>query len=143
MTTHRIVLKPDAVARRTKSKVTNGRTLFNGEVDGRTIWARRLRDLLALHLSALGGEEMVSPAEQSIIRRASAITVELELLEERFALAGGASADDLDLYVRASGGLRRLLESIGLKRVPRDITPPTLADIARDIDARAETVEDG
>jgi hypothetical protein len=78
---------------------------------------------------------MISAAERSIVRRTAAITVELELLEKKFALSGkGASAKDLDLYIRASGGLRRLLEALGLKRIPRDITP-TLSDIARDVAA--------
>jgi hypothetical protein len=36
-----------------------------------------------------------------------------------------ASADDLDLYIRASGNLRRLLEavSVGIQRRPKDVTP--------------------
>jgi hypothetical protein len=45
------------------------------------------------------------------------------LLETRFALAGGAEASDLDLYQRTSGNLRRLLESIGLERRAKDVTP--------------------
>jgi hypothetical protein len=71
----------------------------------------------------LGGHDNTSAAERSIVRRASVITVELERLEAKFALAGQASADDLDLYQRAAGNLRRLLEAVGLQRRPRDMTP--------------------
>jgi hypothetical protein len=89
-------------------------------------WARRLRDVFDLHLSDLGGPDGVSEAERSIVRRAAAITVELERIEARFAVGKG-SDDDLDLYQRTAGNLRRLLESVGLERRPRDLTP-TLAE---------------
>jgi hypothetical protein len=38
-----------------RSRVTNGRELLPG-VDGRSLWVRRFRDVLALHVSDLGGE---------------------------------------------------------------------------------------
>jgi hypothetical protein len=78
---------------------------------------------MGLHLADLGGEGFVSEAERSIIRRAATLTVELERLELKFALAGQACADDLELYQRTANSLRRLLESVGIKRVPRDVTP--------------------
>ena len=59
------------------------------------------------------------------------LTTELELLEAKFAAAGQASSDDLDLYARTSGNLRRLLEAIGLQRWARDIGP-TLGDLLRE-----------
>lgn len=58
------------------------------------------------------------------------LSVELEMLERKFALAGEADADDLDLYVRASGGLRRLLEGVGIKRVAREV-PSSLSALLR------------
>ena len=92
---------------RTRSRVSNGRLFADAAVDGRTGWARRLRDLIMLHITDLGGEEAVSAAERSICRRIATITTELELLEKKFAIANGADAADLDLYVRCSGALRR------------------------------------
>lgn len=108
-----------------RSKITNGGALFAGAtVDGRRSWSRRMRDLLALHISDAGGEDAVSAAEHSIIRRIAAVTIELELLEQRFATSeSGATAVDLDLYLRAANSLRRMLEAVGLKRVARDVTP--------------------
>jgi len=47
----------------------------------------------------------------------------LEQLEARFALAGSASGDDIDLYQRTANSLRRLLEAVGLQRRPREIEP--------------------
>jgi len=91
------------------------------------VWARRLRDLVKLHLSDIGGRSVASETEFSIVRRASAITVELERLELRFAEANlaGQPPDpvDFDLYLRGANSLRRLLEAVGLQRRPKNITP--------------------
>jgi hypothetical protein len=111
-----------APKRQGRSRVTNGSAVLAG-VDGRSTWVRRLRDLIGIHLSDLGGNDAVSEAERSIVRRAATLTVELERLEAAFAEAGEAQPDQLDLYQRTAGNLRRLLESVGLERRPRDITP--------------------
>jgi hypothetical protein len=121
----RVVPKKD----RQRSRITNGSALLPG-IDGRSPWVRRAKDIIAAHLSDLGGEINTSAAERSIVRRAAILTVELERLEARFATAGEASADDLDLYQRTAGNLRRLLEAVGLQRRPRDVTPDPL-DYAR------------
>jgi hypothetical protein len=109
-----------------RSAVTNRTAILPG-VDGRSTWVRRLKDLMALHEADLGGADRASEAEKSIIRRASAMTCELERLELKFAQASAAgqepSVTDIDLYFRGANSLRRLLESVGLKRVPKDVTP--------------------
>jgi hypothetical protein len=105
-----------------RSAVTNGTKLLPG-IDQRSAWVRRCKDIIAEHTSDLGGADNTSAAERSIIRRASVLTAELEMLEQRFALANGkASHNDIDLYIRGSGSLRRLLESVGLQRRARDVT---------------------
>ena len=45
------------------------------------------------------------------------------MLEAKFAAAGQADAASFDLYVRGAGHLRRLLESVGLQRRQKDVTP--------------------
>ena len=105
-----------------RSRVTNGRDLLP-DIDHRTLWVRRFRDVLALQLSDLGGEDSISEAEKAIIRRAACLIVELEQLERRFALNGCASSAQLLAYGRASNTLRRLLEAVGLQRRLRDVTP--------------------
>ena len=92
-----------------RSRMTNGSAVMAG-VDGRSTWARRMRDLIRLHLSDLGGEDAVSEAERSIVRRCAALTVELERMGSDFALAGKAQPDQLELYQRTANSLRRLLE---------------------------------
>ena len=117
----------------TRSRISNGSHILPG-VDGRSTWARRLRDLIALHLSDLGGDDAVSEAERSIVRRVATLTVELERMESGFALAGEALPGQIDLYQRTANSLRRLLEAIGIERRQRDVTP-SLADIADEIAA--------
>jgi hypothetical protein len=113
-----------------RSSVTNGKTLLPG-VDGRSTWVRRLRDLINLHTADLGGEANVSAAEQAIIRRASVLIVELERLELKFATDGEAGPFDLDLYQRVANSLRRLLETLGIERRPRNITPSVVDYVRR------------
>jgi hypothetical protein len=115
----------DRPKNRQKSRITNGSALLPG-VDGRNVWVRRCKDVIADHLSDLGGMDNTSAAERSIIRRASTLTVELERLEAKFALAGEANAEDLDIYARVASNLRRLLEAVGLQRRSKEVE--TLAE---------------
>lgn len=108
-----------------RSRVTNGRSHLPKEVDGRSFYSRRLRDLIALHTADLGGADDLSAAEQAIVRRAANIIIALEKMELKFALAGDEEtpAWKLDLYQRLSNSLRRLFREVGIKRRPRDVTP--------------------
>ncbi len=81
--------------------------------DGRTVVARRFRELIATHTSELGHEP--SEAEVSIIRRASALEVQLEQLETAWLCEAPPTAD-LEAYSRLSNTLRRHLAAIGLGR---------------------------
>ena len=99
-------------------------------VDGRSSWARRKRDLIELHLADLGGFENTSEAQRAIVGLASTLKVELEQLDSRFSTNGGATAAELDLYSRVAGNCRRLLESIGLERRAKPVNglPVLLGD---------------
>jgi hypothetical protein len=98
-------------------------------IDGRSAWTRRCRDLIAAYLADYGGADNVSTAEYNIIRRASVLIVELERMEAKFALAGEASVEELDIYQRMANSLRRLLEAVGLQRRPRVVVEQSLDDI--------------
>jgi hypothetical protein len=107
-----------------RSRVTNGRLFAATIADGRSGWSRRLGDLLDLHIADLGGQDAVTNAERSIIRRIATISVELEWIEQSFKSSrAGPKTEELDLYFRGSNNLRRLLEAIGLQRRSRDVTP--------------------
>jgi len=117
-----------------RSRITNGRGLLPN-VDGRTFWVRRFRDVNALHLADLGGQDNCSVAEQSIIRRAATLTVELERMETRLAQASEVPDSALHTYQQCSNSLRRLLEAVGLQRRARDVTPPNLQTYLRNKEA--------
>jgi len=51
-----------AMKARGRSKVTNGSRLLP-DVDGRTVRARRMRDLIQAHTADLGGDGEISEAE--------------------------------------------------------------------------------
>jgi hypothetical protein len=111
----------DPPRRRTRreSGITSGRRLLDGG-NWNSPWQRRYRDLMAGHISDLGGKDQLSVAQLSLSRRAAALEVELERLEAK--LSNGEEVD-LDRYGRAASHLRRLLETLGLRRVAKDVTP--------------------
>jgi hypothetical protein len=117
-------------AKRPRSAVTSGRQLFI-EGNPHSAWSRRFHDLVLGHVGDLGGADLLSEAQFSLIRRAAAIECELERLDAR--LSAGEPVD-LDSYGRCAGHLRRLFETIGVERRSRDVTP-SLADIAAEIHA--------
>ena len=108
-----------------RSAVSNGSQLFIDHLDARSAWTRRLRDLIADHISDLGGEEALSQAERLLVRRCAMLALQLELMEQNFAHNedGAASTKAFDAYQRATNTLRRTLEALGLRRRARDVTP--------------------
>ena len=120
----------DTRSLRLRSAVTNGRRLFV-RGDGNSAWSRRYRDLILGHFSDMGGESLLSESEKSLIRRASAIECELEQME---GLLSQRQPVDLDAFTRAAGHLRRILETLGLQRKQRDVTPPDPLVYARERD---------
>lgn len=97
-----------------RSKVSNGSCLFAEHVDGRSTWARRFRDLVALHVADLGGPAGLSEAQRSLIRRVVTLETEMERLECKFAKDSGGSNRMLDRYMRMANNLRRFLITLGL-----------------------------
>jgi hypothetical protein len=103
--------KPKA-RRRSQSAVTSGRRLLTGG-DPNSAWSRRYFDLVSRHISDLGGKDMLSEAQVSLIRRAAALSCEIEAMEAR--MSQGAEVN-LDSFGRAASHLRRLYETLGLER---------------------------
>ena len=106
-------------SKRPLSAVTSGRRLLlDGDVN--SAWSRRYRDIIAYLTSDLGGREMVGEAKAALIRDCAALEIVLEKMRGRM------SADqhvDVERYARIAAHRRRLLETIGLERVARDVTP--------------------
>ena len=118
--------KPKPRSPLAKSRLTNGSDLLP-TTDGRSVWARMFRDMCETLADHVGGQDRMSEPERMTIRRAAALETELVHLEAKFAdcRAAGAAPDaaDLDLYSRITNTQRRILESLGMARRPRDVTP--------------------
>jgi hypothetical protein len=122
--------------RKLRSAISNGSSLLGSEVDHRSAWMRRLKDLVDDHVSDLGGLDAMSQAEKVLVRRAAMLTLQAELMEKRWNETNGeASAKSLETYQRVVGALRRTLESLGLRRRARDVTPPSLEAYTKRLEA--------
>lgn len=96
-----------------RSAITNGKL---GEMDGRSVWARRFRDLIAAYSADISDDvDSIAETTKAIIRRAAALTVELERAEVGFAEMGEADADALRNYQTTANTLRRLIDGLPLK----------------------------
>lgn len=110
-----------------RARISSRRRPFLIGVDGRTVQARRFRDLIVAHTAELGHDP--SEAETSIIRRASALEVQLEQLESGWMNRSPPDAAGLAAYSRLSNTLRRHLAAVGLGRKTPSArrAPPTLS----------------
>ncbi len=106
-------------------------------VDLRTHAGRRFVTLIDAMVSDLGGPENVSVAEMQLVRRASALAVDLEFQEAQ-ALHDNDALDPA-IYRTMVETQRHVLQALGLRRRTRDITP-RLSDI---IEGHAREVADG
>ena len=105
-----------------RSRISNGSAILDG-IDGRSREARRFRDVLGEIVSDLGGADHLSEGQRQLARRCAMLAVECEKIE---ALGVAGEAIDLDCYGQLTDRLGRAFQRLGLKRVPRDVTP-TLA----------------
>jgi hypothetical protein len=106
-----------------RSAITNGRKQFLGKANERGEFARRLFDVTANmidDLSGGAGGEALSEAQISMVRRAGVLQLSLEAMEADMA---NDKPVNLDMYARLAGHLRRIFETIGLRRVAKDVTP--------------------
>lgn len=115
-----------------------GRGLTPGrlkKLDGRLGVAQAYRRLRAELVEAFGGEAVLSPQRAVLLDRAVYLTFRLETFESA-SLAGkplpvGFDVKDYPLWVST---LRRVLESLGLVKVPKDL------GLARPVNPHAEAV---
>jgi hypothetical protein len=84
-------------------------------------YGRRFRNLSERLTEDLGGVDFLSAAEKVLVQRCAMIATECERME-REALSGRVPLD-ATVYSTLTGQLTRTLNAVGLKRVPRDVTP--------------------
>ena len=118
----------DRVPSKQRSRVSNGKTLFV-EADQRGPWARRWKGVLAEIISDLGGADLLSEGQKQLARRCATIAIACERMEGE---AAQGHEIDLDAYGTLTDRLGRALQRLGLKRHPRDITPPDPLEYAKE-----------
>jgi hypothetical protein len=103
-----------------RSRVSNGSKLLP-LADGRSVTARRFRDLYEDIAADLGGIDQLSEGQKQLARRAAMLSAESERME---ALAARGEAEfDIELYGMICDRLGRLFGRLGLERKPKDATP--------------------
>ena len=96
------------------------RLLTLAELDKRTSAARRAHDLIDSVTADLGGPDRLATGERQIVQRAAMIGTMAEDIEARWLLGEPVDATVLCTLANAQ---RRLFESVGLSRRPREVTP--------------------
>jgi hypothetical protein len=102
-----------------RSRTTNGTALLP-DVDGRSVIARRLKDITSAILADQGGAEQCSESRLQLVRRFAAAAVLAEQMESR--LANGEQID-VQEYALLCSTLTRLAQRIGIERRAKDVTP--------------------
>jgi hypothetical protein len=87
---------------------------------GDTAWARRFADILGEVISDLGGADRLSEGQRQIARRCATIAISCERMEGD---AAAGNPIDLETYGQLTDRLGRAFQRLGLKRVPRNVTP--------------------
>src|ERR1700734_1602054 len=96
-----VVARPRTI----RSAVTNDPLLLRG-VDGRSMVARRYRDVAIALADDLGGQEKLSEPSKILVRQAAALTVQVEGLQSK--IVAGEDVD-LEQLTRLSNALSRML----------------------------------
>ena len=109
--------KPTDSKRFGRSRVTNLREALPN-VDGRTLIARRFRDVMTAIASDQGGLDELSEARLQLVRRFAACAVLAEEMEGRL---GRGEAIDIAHHALLCSTLTRLASRIGLDRIPKDV----------------------
>jgi hypothetical protein len=89
-------------------------------VDGRSLIARRYRDICSAVTTDQGGADHCAEARLQLIRRFAACAVLAESLEAR--LANGESIDITE-HALLTSSMVRVAQRLGIDRRVRDITP--------------------
>ena len=110
---------PTAGKAQARSRLSNGRDVLP-DVDGRSVVARRYRDIISAVASDQGGAEHLSETRLQLIRRFSAASVLAEQMEASLARGEQINIQEYSLLVSTS---LRVAQRIGIERCARNVTP--------------------
>jgi hypothetical protein len=118
---------PPLAPRRTRTRRGKVRLITLDALDARTAAAHSVRELIATLSADLGGD--LSAGEQQLVQRAAMIGAIVADCEARWA---AGQQVELAEYFMAVNTQRRVLATLGLRRRPRDVTPPDPLQYARE-----------
>jgi glutathione S-transferase len=115
---------PDAPTKAPNGKL---RLLSFNDLDGRTLAARRAKQLIEAIETDLGGGDRLSQGQKELVKRAAVLGAIIASSETQW-----LSGDTFELgdYLAAINAQRRILATLGLERRSRDVTPSLDAIIA-------------
>ncbi len=106
-----------------KTRVGNGSAHHVVRIDERSLWARRTRELVQNVAGDLGGLDRLSETQRQLIRRLAGLCVICEQIEIELSQGDKPDSEALKSYLATINTVRRLSQTLGLARVPKDITP--------------------
>jgi len=118
--------KPEA-----RSRVTNGKQLFLGAVDGRSREARRWRDLYHSFLNQTGNKH------DQMVRSLASLVLRREQLDARIAVGEDI---DTDLLLRLCGTINRTMAKLGIVADDEDEGVDVTEQVIAHIHAQAEAL---
>jgi hypothetical protein len=130
-----------------KGRFTKGHRLAKGRPRGArnkpispppTPIMRRFHDILTGITGDLGGRTAMSTGEFQLARRAAFISMHCEVMEQH----PSPSTADLATYGTLTSHLARSLKLLGLKRVPRDVTPTLRSYLETKLETDSESESD-
>jgi hypothetical protein len=129
---------PETRVPRLRSAVTNGKRL-HVDVAGDNKWSRRFRDILDQIIADLSGPHGLSESQRQLARRCATLAIQCERLE-----GSAAAGNEIDIseYSLLTSTLVRVVSRLGIKRVPRDVTTPSVAEYVDHINRQTLHVED-
>jgi hypothetical protein len=110
---------PTAGKKQARSRLSNGRDVLP-DVDGRSVVARRYRDIMGVVVSDQGGAEHLSETQLQLIRRFSAASMLAEQMEARLARGEQINIQEYSVLVST---IVRVAQRIGIGRRAKNVTP--------------------
>jgi hypothetical protein len=122
-----------------------GVSLSKGTIDGRTLVARRRRELIEVYARALGGASNLSEGQLVDIRKAAELTSLAERARARAMREGTTDSSDLSAMVRLESTASRAVRALNIPASSDQPRTPSPSEylarrIARNADKRSGTL---
>lgn len=108
------------IGRRTKAKIRNGGDTIPHVVDGRTVLAKRHRQIISQLVADQGGPEHLSEIRYQLLLRFAGAALLAEQVEQKVLKEEPVQLDQYSMLISC---LVRVASKVGLNRIPKNVTP--------------------